>query len=427
MKISLAYGEGSIEFELSDVSVDVIEPRHQSGLSNEREEVLNALDQPVGVQPLREWLQPGCRVCVTFSDITRPTPNERLIPWLLEYLHRHGVKREDVTLLSQLGTHRPGTRGEFERMLTASVVANYRVIDHEPENPRALVQCGVTGSGAPALLNRHFVEADVRIVTGFIEPHVFAGFSGGVKGIMPGIAGLQTVKSNHGFRHIAHPRATFGITEGNPVWEEMRDIALRAGQSFLLNVSLNTERQITHVFAGHLIESHKEGCEFVRRSAMQPVDEPYDVVVTTNSGYPLYLNLYQAVKGMSAAARIVKEGGTIILAAECREGPPSGSAFERLMRSVKGPAELLRLLHDSPEPFPDQWQAQIQALIQQRTTVMLMSRMSEGDVRAAHLIPCDDIVQEIHSLVIRKGTDLRIAVLPQGPLTIPYLTHEVFA
>src|SRR6185503_3607146 len=185
---------------------------------------------------------------------------------------------------------------------------------------------------------------DVRIVTGFIEPHFFAGFSGGVKGIMPGVAGLETVVSNHGAKNIGDPQSTFGITDGNPIWEEMRDIALRLGPSFLLYVSLNEERQITGVFAGDLLAAHKVGCEFVRKSAMQKFDAPFDVVVTTNSGYPLDQNLYQSVKGMSAGARVIKEGGTLILACECREGVPAKSPLDQLLRSAAGPEEILTLL-----------------------------------------------------------------------------------
>ena len=174
----------------------------------------------------------------------------------------------------------------------------------------ALVQFGTTRDGTPVLINRRLAEADVRIVTGFIEPHFFAGFSGGVKGIVPGCAGLQTIMSNHGARNIGQPKATFGVTEGNPLWEELRDFALRVGPSFLLNVTLNEPRQITGVFAGDMIEAHQAGCDLVRSSAMQKVAAPFDIVVTTNSGYPLDLNLYQGVKGMSAGARIVKQDGS---------------------------------------------------------------------------------------------------------------------
>jgi nickel-dependent lactate racemase len=219
-------------------------------------------------------------------------------------------------------------------MLTPEVVRRYRVINHEPENHAALKALGTTRDGTPALINKTFLEAEVKIVTGFIEPHFFAGFSGGPKGIMPGVAGLETVVSNHGALNIGDPNSTFGVTEGNPIWEEIRDIALRAGKSFLLNVSLNEERKITGVFAGDLLKAHRVGCEFVRASAMQKFPQPFELVITTNSGYPLDQNLYQAVKGMSAGARVLKPGGKMIMACECSEGVPSGSPFEALLHSA---------------------------------------------------------------------------------------------
>jgi nickel-dependent lactate racemase len=302
-------------------------------------------------------------------------------------------------------------------------VRKYRVLNHEPENPDALVQLGATRDGAPALLNRHAVEADVRIVTGFIEPHFFAGFSGGVKGIMPGVAGLKTVMSNHGARNIGDASATFGITAGNRLWEELLAIARRIGPSFLLNVALNDEIQITGVFAGDLIAAHQTGCEFVRQSAMQKCAAPFDIVVTTNSGYPLDLNLYQGVKGMSAAARIVKAGGTIILACECREGVPANSPFDQLLRSASGPEAILALLSTPGFVRPEQWQAQIQSLIQRKATVLVHSSLPDDVVRAAHLTPCHDIGAAVKDLLLVKENGARIAVLPQGPLTIPYLAE----
>lgn len=421
MKVNLAYGQGHLPVELPDDRTTVIAPTHTPGLADERGAVLAALDQPIGARPLREWIKPGDRVCILFTDITRATPNERLIPWLLDYLK--DVPREHITLLNQLGTHRPNTTAELERMLTPEVVRNYRVVNHEPENPAALVQLGTTRDGTPALLNKHAVEADVRIVTGFIEPHFFAGFSGGIKGLVPGVAGLQTVMSNHGAKNIGDARSTFGITEGNPLWEDLRDIALRAGRSFLLNVSLNEERRITGVFAGDILAAHKVGCEFVRRSAMQKFDAPFDIVLTTNSGYPLDLNLYQGVKGMSAGARVVKQGGTLILAAECREGVPAGSPLDKLLRSAASIEEVLGLLNSPGFIRPEQWQAQIQALVQRKANVLVHSSLADDVVRAAHLTPCHDISATVNELIRAKGNGARIAVLPQGPLTIPYLAE----
>lgn len=419
MKVNLAYGQGHLPVEFPDDCTTVIQPLHQAGLPNERDAVVAALNRPIAAAPLRDWIKPGQRVCILFTDITRATPNDRLIPWLLEFLQ--DTPREQITLLNQTGTHRPNTRAELERMLTPEVVRNYRVVNHESENTATLVQLGTTRDGTPALINRHAVEADVRIVTGFIEPHFFAGFSGGIKGIVPGVAGLQTVMSNHGARNIGDARATFGVTEGNPLWEDLRDMALRVGPSFLLNVTLNEQRQITGVFAGDLLAAHKAGCEFVRRSAMQRCDAPFDVVVTTNSGYPLDLNLYQGVKGMSAGARVVKPGGTLILAAECREGVPAGSPLDELLRSAASPEEILRLLNAPGFVRPEQWQAHIQALVQRKAKVLVHSSLSDEVVRAAHLAPCHDIGATVHQLIRAKGNGVRVAVLPQGPLTIPYL------
>ena len=418
MTVNLAYGSGHLPIEVPDDRTTVIEPAHIDGLADEKAAVLDALQNPIGSQPLLERISPDAKICIAFTDITRATPNDRIIPWLLEHL---GGPNDNITLLNQLGTHRPNTREELETMLTPEVVANYRVLNHEPENPKALVQVGTTADGTPALLNRHIVEADLRIITGFIEPHFFAGFSGGVKGIMPGCAGLETVMSNHGAKNIGDPQATFGVTVGNPLWEELRDIALKTGPSFLLNVTLNEQRDITNVFAGDIIEAHKTGCVFVKKSAMQPLEQPFDIVVTTNSGYPLDLNLYQGVKGMSAGARVLKEGGTLILAAECREGVPDGSPLDDLLRSAGSIEEILAMLSTPGFVRPEQWQAQIQALVQRRAEVLVCCELDDATLRACHLAPCADINAEVAKRLAKLGADARVAVLPQGPLTIPYL------
>ena len=426
MKVDLAYGQGHVSIDVPKEHTTVIAPSHRPGLPDERGAVVRALENPIGSKPLRDLITPGAKVCISFTDITRATPNDRLIPWLLEHLS--DVPRENITLLNQLGTHRPNTKSELEQMLTAQVVRDYRVLNHEPENRDAHVQLGMMRDGVtPALVNRHVVEADVRIVTGFIEPHFFAGFSGGIKGIIPGTGALQSVMANHGVKNIGDPNATFGITEGNPLWEELREIALRVGPSFVLNVTLNEQRQITGVFAGDLLEAHKTGCEFVRQSAMQMVEEPFDLIVTTNSGYPLDLNLYQGVKGMSAGARIIKTGGTLILACECREGVPANSPLDKLIHSASSSEEILALLATPGFVRPEQWQAQIQALIQRKAEVLLYSSLPDDVVRRCFLTPVHDITATVRGRLEKLGPTARVAVLPQGPLTIPYLAIPPFS
>jgi lactate racemase len=422
MKVHLAYGRNGLDVEFPDGRTTVITPSHVVGLPDERAAFVEALKKPIAAKPLGETVRPEDRICIVFSDITRATPNERIIPWLLAELERCGARRENITLLNGLGTHRPNTKAELEKLLTPAVVANYRVVNHEPVNPLALAKLGVTRSGNEIQLNRHLVEADVRIITGFIEPHFFAGFSGGPKGVMPGVAGQQTVERNHGAAMIGHPGATWGVTFGNPLWEEILEVAQTVNRRlFLINVTLNDARQITRVFAGDLVEAHRAGCAFVKQTAMQPVDAPFEIVVTTNSGHPLDLNLYQAVKGMSAAARIVRQGGAIIIAAECGDEQGRGGPFYDLLQQRDGPDSLLTLINSPGFRCAEQWQVQIQSLIQQKAAVSVYSSLPAEFVRGAHLQPCTDIAATVRDLLACGGSQARVAVLPLGPLTIPYL------
>ncbi|MDX1437259.1 MAG: nickel-dependent lactate racemase, partial [Anaerolineales bacterium] len=314
MKVNLSYGREGLEVELPDYA-DVILPRFIPGLPDEVRSLKEAMRSPIGAPALREMVSPGDRVVVVHTDITRATPNDRILPMVLQELEVAGVAREDITLLNGLGTHRPQTPEELRAMLGDQVYENYRCLQHDCNDDGNLVPMGQTSLGHPVRINRRYIEADVKVLTGFIEPHFFAGFSGGPKAILPSLAGVESVHTNHGLRMIAHNQARWGALEGNPIWEEMREVALMTNPSFLLNVSLNSRREITGIFAGDMLAAHAEGCRFVKDSAMAPVAAPYDIVVTTNSGYPLDQNLYQAVKGMSAASEIVEPGGAIIMAA----------------------------------------------------------------------------------------------------------------
>lgn len=419
MRIELAYGSGSLPVEFPDDQTTVIAPTHQPGLADERAAVAESLEKPIASAPLRALIGQSHKVAIVFTDLTRATPNDRLIPWLLDCLK--GVGPERITLVNATGTHRPNTQTELERILTPEVIRHYRVINHDCHCAQDFVEVGRMGDGTPALINRHVCEADLRIVTGFIEPHFFAGFSGGPKGIIPGCAGLTTVMSNHSARNLSHPNSTFGITEGNPLWEEIRDIALRVGPSFLLNVALNDMRQITAVFAGDMIAAHRAGAEYVRRSAMQAVAGEFDVVVSTNSGYPLDLNLYQGVKGMTAGARILRKGGLLILACECREGIPNESPYHQLLRRFPDTTSLLDGLAAPGFSHAEQWEAYLHARAQQKGRIMLYSGIDDSLVREAHLEPCHEIAASVRAELARLGSQGRVAVLPQGPLTIPYL------
>lgn len=421
MRVDLAYGRGGLEVELPDWS-DVIRPRFLPGLPNEAATLIQAIRNPIGSLPLVNLVKAGDKVVVVHTDITRATPNDRILPVLLAALEQAGISRFDITLLNGLGTHRPQSQNELREMLGDQIVEHYRCVQHDCNDDENLVSLGETTLGHPVRINRLYVEADVRILTGFIEPHFFAGFSGGPKAILPSLAGTESVFTNHSQKMIAHPQAAWGITAGNPIWEEMREVALRTEPTFLLNVALNADRQITAVFAGEMLAAHAAGCAFVKEQAMVAVDAPYDIVVTTNSGYPLDQNLYQAVKGMSAASQIVRQGGSIIIAAACEDGLPEHGRYAELLSEAGSPEAIIDMVSQPGYSVQDQWQVQIQAQIQMKADVYVYSEnLSDEQISKALFVPSRDIVQTVNDLLKRDGKEPRLCVIPEGPQTIPYL------
>ena len=426
MEITLRYGREGLPVTLSD-AVDVVTTRFTPGLLDEAAVIREALRYPIASPPLADLVKPGDTVVIAHSDITRATPNARLLPVLLAELEAAGVSREDITLLNALGTHRPQTEAELRSMLGGAIVERYRCLQHDggvasQRDDAGMVALGHTSFGHPVRVNRHFVEADVRILTGLIEPHFFAGFSGGPKGVLPALAGAESVVTNHGRAMIAHPKATWGHTDGNPIWEEMREVALMTNPTFLLNVTINTAGQMTGIFAGEMLAAHAAGCAFVREHAMVPVDAPFDVVVTTNGGYPLDQNLYQTVKGISAANEIVREGGAIVVAAACEDGIPDHGCYAALLAEGGSPQGVLDMLTRPGFSAPDQWQVQVQAQIQQRAVVYVYSDgLTEAQIRAALFLPCRDIGETVMALQKQYGPQARICVMPEGPYCNAYV------
>ncbi|MBC7363140.1 MAG: nickel-dependent lactate racemase [Candidatus Aminicenantes bacterium] len=420
MNIRLAYGRKGLDVKLPETApVTILEPEFVPGLKDERAALAEALNTPIGCPSLRELVRPSDTVAIVFSDLTRPMPNNRVLPVLLEELNQAGVPDEHVVLVNALGTHRPQTQAELKTMLGEEVVNRYRIVQHNAWDESTLAPVGRNRAGRTVRVNRTYLEASVRILTGFIEPHFFAGFSGGPKAVLPGIADVDSILDNHGAAMLADPRATWTVTESNPLWEEMLEIALLTKPTFLLNVTLNQDRQITGVFAGDLVKAHQAGCAFARRHAIRKVAQPFDIVITSNSGYPLDLNLYQAVKGMSAAARIVKTGGVIIMAAECWDGLPNHGEFKRLLWEASSPEEILARIMTPGFRCHDQWEAQILAQLRQKASIYLYTDgLSEEEIRRSHLLPCRSIEETIQELLLSCPT-ATIAVLPDGPQTVP--------
>ena len=416
MKVLLAYGRTGLEVELPDRNVEVIEPIDVPGLADERGSIVQALRHPLGSAPLAALANARDHVVIVVNDGTRPMPSDRVLPPLLAELTH--LPREQIIILVATGTHRANTPEELDRMLGPQIAREYRAVNHDARDDASLTYLGLSSRGTPIYLNRLYLEASVRILTGFVEPHFFAGFSGGPKPAMPGLAGLRTVLANHGPRMIAHPNAAFGVLEGNPIHEEQREIALLSAPTFSLNVALNKRHEITGVWAGEMLAAHADAVRFVRRTAMRPIRGEYDVVLTTNSGYPLDQNLYQGVKGLAAAARAVRHGGAIVLAAECADGLPAHGTYAALLRAAPDPESLLATVEGAPTPLADGWQAQIQAQILRRAAVYLHSTLPDAQVREALLTPIHDVAATVRALLAERGPDARLLVLPQGPQTV---------
>src|SRR5215469_7172326 len=420
VRTRLAYGHGGLEVELP-ADAEVLEPQRLDSVPDEAAAIRRALRDPIASPPLRDLVRRGAGVGISVCDVTRPFPARRVLPVLLDEIED---LRPRVTVFIATGTHRHCTAAELVQMLGEDVLLRTQVVQHDAFDRSRHAQLGlVPGSTTPVLIERAFLEQDVRLTTGFIEPHFFAGFSGGPKMVAPGLAHLDTVLELHSAARIGHPRAIWGVTTGNPVHDAIRGLAGRVGVAFNLDVTLNQDHGITGVFAGDLEESHATGCVFARRTAMVAVRQPFDVVVSTNSGYPLDQNLYQTVKGMSAAAQIVKPGGAIVMASECSDGLPEHGRYKDLLHGAAGPAEFLRWLERPGPAQHDQWQVQVQAQIQNHARVLLHAGgLTSSQIRAAWLEPVEDLPARVAEMLAAAGAGARLAVLPLGPQTIPYLT-----
>jgi lactate racemase len=413
MRVELSYGRHGTVVEVPDHS-EVIIPVDEPGLADEAASITEALRKPWDGRSLASLAAEVARVAVVFPDLTRPMPNRTVLPPLLDELERCGVSDERITLLCATGTHRQATAAEMKELVGPEIVGRYAIVDHDA-TIGAHIAVGEV-DGVPVLLQHEYVEADLRIVTGFVEPHFFAGFSGGPKAVCPGLAARSTILEAHHPRRIADARATFVTRTGNPVHDFVRAATALARPHLSLDVAINRARQVTAVFAGPLPEAHDAACAHVQFSAMRTVDAPFDLVVSTNGGYPLDRNLYQAVKGMAAAERIVRPGGIIIMAAACEDGVPADGAFARLLAEAGTPADLAGA---SGAPELDRWQAQVLGRVLARAEVYLHADGLDGHaLPGALLTAAPDLDRAVAAGLERLGSGARVAVMPEGPLTV---------
>ena len=421
-EVQLAYGKKGYKLKVP-ANFDVIEPKFIKEVGSAKEEINKALLFPINSKPLRSLLEGKNDIAISVCDITRAQPRKVVIETIVEHI-KDLIPISNIKILIATGTHRANTKDELIEMLGKEIVETLNVINHVCDDKESLIEMPTSLDDVNVLLNKHWVNADFRITTGFVEPHFFAGFSGGSKLVAPGLAGLKTIMKLHNYKRLNNPNSIWGEVEKNPIQQDVRKIAKETGVDFTLDVALNRDQKITNVFSGDLIDSHNEACNFARETAMVQVSQPYDLVITSNSGYPLDQNLYQTVKGLSAASQIVKDNGEILCLSECSDGIPSHGKFYSLLSEFSDPEQVEGMLSDPNFHCQDQWQVQILSQIAKKSNINLYTEgLSDKEIKNAFMFNAPD-PQRFIDQKVKENTNIRGCVLPEGPITIPVLKNN---
>lgn len=422
MKVDLRYGRGACPVALQDSwAVSVIRKEAMPVISDPDGAVRTALASPVGSRSLRQEARGARSACILICDITRPVPNKLLLGPIVRELMQAGVPPDGIGILVATGLHRPNEGKELEELVgDAWVLSTVRVENHFARNDADHVLLGTTAAGTVVKLDRRFVDADVKIVTGLVEPHFMAGYSGGRKVIAPGIAHRDTITTFHNARFMSHPLAENCVLEGNPLHREQLEIVRMLGRVLAVNTVIDEHRQLSFVNFGEVVESHLEAVGFVRRYAQVPVGRRFRTVVTSAAGYPLDKTYYQTVKGMVGPLDILEPGGTLIIASECSEGMGSHEYVEAQRRLIEaGPQGFLDAIMAKSHADIDEWQTQMQLKPMRVGAIRLFaSGLSRGDRALTGVDVVDDLDRTIEACVRASG-DPSLAVIPEGPYVVP--------
>ncbi len=416
--IKLPYGESFLKTKIPTKNlVSILSMKSIKGLVNEREAIINCLRSPIGGSSLHDCVSKNDKVVVLVTDNTRPCPDNRLLPLILAELEEK-VSRENITIIVAVGLHPPLDEQQLIKKLGNDIIKRYNVVNHDVNQ---CVHIGMTSRDTPVDINKTVVEADFRISTGFIEPHWFAGFSGGRKSIAPGVFSVRSAYKNHSYKMLDHPNSVAGIINGNIVHEDLVEQARMANLNFIVNVILNKNKEITHIFTGDPIEAHEKGCEISKDIVEVKVDHKVDITITSNNGAPLDLDLYQTTKGINTASKITRDGGIVIIASSCSTGK-GPEDFIDLHASVNSPKEVLQKIRRE-EPIGLQWQNQILARDQLKHDIYLVSNLEDNIVKSMMMTPIRTIEEGLEKAIKVLGTDAEIAVIPEGPLVVPALEN----
>jgi len=423
----IPYSKSTIEFSLpASMQVDLAVSRPVEPIPNVSGAIKTALAYPIGSVPLNELASAGQRVCIVFTDITRASPDHLLVPALLTELEKAGVQDKDITLLCGIGMHRPSTLSEKILKLGPGIIERYRVIDNEPQNPAALVDLGITPGDVPVLIHRAAVETDLLIATGIVEPHQYAGYSGGRKTVAVGAAGEALIAHTHGPAFVDHPGTRLGRVEGNPFHEAISEAARRANLRFILNVVLDDDKRILRVAAGDPELAFRELVGFARSVYEVPIPHQYDIAIG-GVGYPKDCNLYQASRAPSflffAPRSVIRPGGFFIIPARCEEGAGAGVGEQRFLAAMRAAPNLQFILEDARRNGypPGQQRAFVMAKVLEQTKVIIVGSECPDLVAACKMIPAATMDEALELAANKLGPACQVLVVPHAMLTLPVI------
>ncbi len=423
MEVRVAYGKGHLSIEVPDINLSAIyRKKKMPRAADAALAVKESLAAPIGSSRLREIAKGKKSACIIVNDITRPVPNGLLLPYIIDELLDAGVPKSDIIILNATGTHRPNTGDEITELIGAKTAGEYAFINHYCHDVAAHRKIGVTAAGTEVFIDKRYLDAEVKILTGLIEPHFMAGYSGGRKAICPGIAAIETVRSIHSPFFMEMPNATNCVVGDNPLHRELTEIARMAGVDFIVNVVIDEERAVCGVFSGHFEDAHREGISFAMQYDMVAATEAADIVITSSAGYPLDKTYYQTVKGVVGALNVVRRGGTIICASECSEGMGNDTFVDCLREYGDiGDADAYVEYISKPENFkPDQWQVEKLLEALRKAEVVVVSDGLSKEQQALAQVPVRPTLEAaLEEALARHGKDARVAVIPEGPYVIP--------
>ncbi len=420
----LDYGKKGIEIKLDpDLNVTIIKPFIQKPLDNPIKKIREVINNPIGTLSLTDIIKSKNNlksVCIVTCDATRPLPSNIILEALIEELSVAGVKDNQITILIATGLHRASRDDELERILGKKLKNKIKAVDHVATDNNYLEFLGNTSDNIPIYINKFYYESDLKILTGYVEPHFFFGFAGGRKSIVPGIAGAETIQGNHSAEMISSRYSRFGIYKENPMHKNAMEILNLAGVDFIVNVCINEDHKIVKVTAGDIQKAHEKLVNYQSKHVFNEIKELYDIVICGNGGYPLDLNLYQAVKSMAIGEMAVKKGGTIIAVNECAEGIGLGQdKFKDLLFSGMKPSDINKKILNKEIVVSDQWEIQILTRILMKADIFVISELIESEIGNIGLKYAETVEDAIRICLEKYGKSASILILPSGPQVLP--------